>query len=46
VAASLRDAGVDTTHLDVLDQPTGVALILVADSGENQIAVALGATPA
>ena len=46
LAASLRDAHVDDTHFHVVDEPTGVALILVAEGGENQIAVAPGANAA
>ena len=40
--AGLRDAGV-TLELTVVDEPTGVALILVDASGETEIAVAPGA---
>lgn len=40
--ASLRDAGVDCTLIRST-QPTGVALICVADDGENAIVVAAGA---
>jgi ribokinase len=43
IAGSLRDAGVDVAHLDHVEEPTGVALILVAAGGENQIAVVAGA---
>jgi ribokinase len=40
----LEEAGVDLTGLDaVADESTGVALILVAAGGENQIVVAPGA---
>ncbi len=40
----LREGGVDLEHLLVVDDvPTGVALIAVAASGENQIVVAPGA---
>lgn len=35
--------GVDSTGLDTVDAPTGVALIVVDANGENQIAVASGA---
>ena len=38
----LREAGVNL-ELDIVDEPTGVALILVDASGENQIVVAPGA---
>ena len=41
--AALRDAGVGTDHVRVVDAPTGVALIVVTDGGENQIVVAPGA---
>ncbi len=45
--ALLREDGVDLSHLQVLpDTPTGVALICVAPSGENQIVVAPGANAA
>lgn len=40
--AGLRDAGVDLA-LQEVDAPTGVAIILVADDGENQIVVVPGA---
>jgi len=40
---SLRDEGIDIEHIAVVDQPTGVALIVVDRAGENQIAVASGA---
>jgi ribokinase len=42
--ASLRADGIDVTHL-VVDPsaPTGVALVTVADDGENQITVVAGA---
>ena len=39
----LEDAGVDLSGLQVVDEPTGVALILVDAGGENQIVVAPGA---
>lgn len=40
----LREGGVDLSRLVVVDGPsTGVALIVVDDAGENQIAVAPGA---
>jgi len=42
--ASLRAEGVDVTHLSVDPAaPTGVAIVTVADDGENQIAVVAGA---
>ena len=40
---ALRDEGIDITQIAVVDQPTGVALIVVDEAGENQIAVASGA---
>jgi ribokinase len=39
----LEEAGVDLRGLQVVDEPTGVALILVETGGENQIVVAPGA---
>ena len=44
--AALVAAGVDVGALDTVAAPTGVALIVVADDGENQIAVASGANHA
>ncbi|NCF25644.1 MAG: ribokinase [Gammaproteobacteria bacterium] len=45
--ALLRREGVDLSHLQILpDVPTGIALICVAPSGENQIVVAPGANAA
>nr|WP_274387892.1 ribokinase [Salsipaludibacter albus] len=41
--ATLEDAGVDTTGLDVVDAPTGTAHITVDDVGENTIVVVAGA---
>ena len=42
--ALLQEGGVDLTNVRVVnDAPTGVALIAVAESGENQIVVAPGA---
>jgi ribokinase len=41
--AELRAAGVDLADLQVLEAPTGIALILVDDEGENQIVVVPGA---
>ena len=40
---ALSAAGVDLTHLRELDVPSGVALITIADGGENSITVASGA---
>ena len=39
----LEEAGVDLGGLCVVDEPTGVALVLVAADGENEIVVAPGA---
>lgn len=45
--AELRAAGVDVSGVAVVaDEPTGVALIVVDDAGENQIAVGAGANAA
>jgi ribokinase len=41
--SGLEEAGVDMSGLQVTDEPTGVALILVEAGGENQIVVAPGA---
>lgn len=41
--AGLREAGVDLSDVRHADAHTGVALILVAEDGENQIVVAPGA---
>jgi ribokinase len=41
--SGLEEAGVDLSGLQVTDEPTGVALILVEAGGENQIVVAPGA---
>ena len=40
--AGLREAGVELA-VDEVDTPTGIAIILVADDGENQIVVVPGA---
>lgn len=40
---SLRRDGIDVAGLEPVDDPTGVALILVEDGGENQIVVISGA---
>jgi ribokinase len=40
---ALHDEGIDIEQIAVVDQPTGVALIVVDKAGENQIAVASGA---
>jgi ribokinase len=39
----LREAGVDLGRVQVAETPTGIALILVDDEGENQIVVVPGA---
>jgi ribokinase len=44
--SELRAAGVDLTGLQVVQAPTGIALILVDDGGENQIVVMPGANHA
>jgi ribokinase len=44
--SELRAAGVDLTGLQVVQAPTGTALILVDDGGENQIVVMPGANHA
>lgn len=41
--AALREAGVDLSRLNVVDQPTGCAAICVDPAARNQIAVAPGA---
>jgi ribokinase len=41
--SGLEEAGVDLSGLQVADEPTGVALILVEAGGENQIVVGPGA---
>lgn len=41
--AALAAEGVDVSHVRRVDEPTGVALIMVDSDGENQIAVAPGA---
>lgn len=43
LATVAGDSGVDTSGLITVDEPTGRALILVADSGENSIVVVPGA---
>src|SRR4051812_32598713 len=43
LVASLRADGIDVADLREVDEPTGVALILVQDGGENQIVVVSGA---
>lgn len=41
--ASLSNDGVDTTHVQTGETPTGLALITVEDEGENAIVVSSGA---
>lgn len=42
--ASLEDAGVDTANIEVIvDTPSGIALIVVDDQGENTVTVSPGA---
>lgn len=41
--ALLRTSGVDLTRVEATSQPTGVALIVVDENGENQIVVVGGA---
>jgi ribokinase len=41
--ALLRESGVDLSSLVITDEPTGLAMIAVADGGENQIVVVPGA---
>lgn len=40
---ALEDAGVETSAIEAVEAPTGVALITVDDAGENTIVVASGA---
>jgi ribokinase len=44
--AGLRSGGIDLSGLQVVDAPTGIALILVDAAGENQIVVVPGANHA
>lgn len=44
--AELKRAGVDLTHLEEVDDVTGLAVITVADGGENTILVVPGANAA
>jgi len=44
--AGLREANVDLSRTQVVHSPTGIALILVDDEGENQIVVVPGANHA
>lgn len=39
----LRSHGVDIANVDIVDEPTGVAVVAVYDSGENAITVVPGA---
>ena len=43
VAAALSEDGIDVTGLRRVDEPTGVAMILVEDGGENVIVAVYGA---
>ena len=43
VAAALATDGIDVSDLRRIDQPTGVALIIVSDDGENRIVALPGA---
>ncbi|MGH7054980.1 MAG: ribokinase [Stellaceae bacterium] len=42
----LRESGIDTGLVRAVKQPTGIALIMVGEGGENLIAVAAGASRA
>ena len=44
--SALREAGVDLTHLTEIEGPTGLAIVTVADDGENSIVVIAGANGA
>jgi ribokinase len=44
--ADLAGRGIDVSALATVDEPTGVAIILVDDSGENSIAIVPGANAA
>jgi len=44
--ADLAGRGIDVSGLDTVEGPTGVAIILVDDSGENSIAIIPGANAA
>ncbi len=44
--SGLRDAGVDLTHVAAVDGPTGLAVVTLADDGENSIVVVPGANTA
>ena len=41
--ANLKSSGVDISHISKVDSPTSIALVLVEESGENQIVIAQGA---
>lgn len=43
LTGALADAGVDLTHLAELDVPSGTAMILVDEAGENVIIISAGA---
>jgi ribokinase len=44
--SALREAGVDLTHLTEVEGPTGLAIVTVAEDGENSIVVVAGANAA
>ncbi|MBB5833036.1 ribokinase [Brachybacterium aquaticum] len=44
--SALREAGVDLTHLAEIEGPTGLAIVTVAEDGENSIVVIAGANDA
>lgn len=46
IAARLRQAGINTDHLDEIDAATGHAIVCVDDVGENQIVIHGGANRA
>ena len=41
--ANLKSSGVDISNISKVDSPTSIALVLVEESGENQIVIAQGA---
>ena len=44
--SALREAGVDLSHLAEVEGPTGLAIVTVAEDGENSIVVIAGANAA
>lgn len=44
--SALREAGVDLSHLAEVEGPTGLAIVTVAEGGENSIVVVAGANDA